>query len=222
LEERGKIMQKNDLDKSISQKKQQAILTKGKIYATAMDLIRSKGYTNVTIKEICEKSGVTKGAFYHHFDSKSSILESNYLDTDSFALKKLPYIMEHKNSLEQTRRMMASYAEMVELKGVEIIKQSIRNNLDSLPSYDGINNFYNNFYGPQKRPLIEIQLAILKTGQEKGEIRNDMSPESILRNIISVFNGFILDWCYHNGNYDFKQMIQDVLSPLMAYYERKS
>lgn len=214
-----KNKQEAGLDESISKKKQKAHLTKNKIYKIAIQLIREKGYANVTIDEICKKSGVTKGAFYHHFKSKESILQSSYLDSDSRVLSELPNIMRNKNSLEQTKELSLIFAEMIQHKGVEIVKQNIRNNLDSVKD---INDFYNDFYGPQERPVIEIQLAILKAGQKSGEVRDDIPVEDILRYIISTFNGFVLDWCFHNGDYNFKEKMKEVYPQLLSYYKANS
>jgi TetR/AcrR family transcriptional repressor of nem operon len=39
----------------------------------ARDVIRAKGYTATTVDDICAAAGVTKGAFFHHFDSKERL-----------------------------------------------------------------------------------------------------------------------------------------------------
>lgn len=46
--------------------------TKQKICNTALSLFLEQGY-NVGINEIIEKSGTSKGAFYHHFKSKDEL-----------------------------------------------------------------------------------------------------------------------------------------------------
>jgi TetR/AcrR family transcriptional regulator, transcriptional repressor for nem operon len=43
---------------------------------TATELIWESNYDNVGIAEICNKAGVTKGAFYHHFTSKADLFAS--------------------------------------------------------------------------------------------------------------------------------------------------
>lgn len=43
--------------------------TKKKIRKVALNLINEKGYDNVTLKEICEASGINKHTFYYYFDS---------------------------------------------------------------------------------------------------------------------------------------------------------
>jgi TetR/AcrR family transcriptional repressor of nem operon len=39
----------------------------------ALSVIRSKGYTATTVDDLCAAAGVTKGAFFHHFDSKEGM-----------------------------------------------------------------------------------------------------------------------------------------------------
>lgn len=39
----------------------------------AVDRIRAQGYTATTVDDLCDTAGVTKGAFFHHFDSKKDL-----------------------------------------------------------------------------------------------------------------------------------------------------
>ena len=47
--------------------------TKQKLLETALDLIWENNYNCVGIVQICTQAGVTKGAFYHYFKSKSDL-----------------------------------------------------------------------------------------------------------------------------------------------------
>ncbi len=47
--------------------------TKGKLFDAAKGLMLSKGYPATTVDEICEAAGVTKGSFFHYFDSKEDL-----------------------------------------------------------------------------------------------------------------------------------------------------
>ena len=47
--------------------------TREKLLRTAMSLICQSSYHQVGVNEICRQAEVTKGAFYHHFDSKADL-----------------------------------------------------------------------------------------------------------------------------------------------------
>jgi AcrR family transcriptional regulator len=47
--------------------------TRGRILQAAMRLFADSGYDATGVAEICEKAGLSKGAFYHHFPSKQTV-----------------------------------------------------------------------------------------------------------------------------------------------------
>ena len=49
------------------------IKTRETLLDTAIQLIWQSNYHNVGVNEICARAGVTKGAFYHHFESKADL-----------------------------------------------------------------------------------------------------------------------------------------------------
>jgi TetR/AcrR family transcriptional regulator, transcriptional repressor for nem operon len=48
-------------------------LTKEKILQAALAIIRAKGYAATTVDDLCARAAVTKGAFFHHFESKEDL-----------------------------------------------------------------------------------------------------------------------------------------------------
>jgi TetR/AcrR family transcriptional regulator, transcriptional repressor for nem operon len=59
-----------------------------KILNAAFSMIRTKGYSATSVDDLCAEAGVTKGAFFHHFDSKDAmgVAAANHWSkvTDSF------------------------------------------------------------------------------------------------------------------------------------------
>src|ERR1700733_8074901 len=47
--------------------------SKTRLLNAAIRVIRSKGYCATRIEDICEAAGLTKGSFFHHFDSKEAL-----------------------------------------------------------------------------------------------------------------------------------------------------
>lgn len=46
---------------------------RNKILDAALAVIREKGYAATSVDELCQRAGVTKGAFFHHFRSKEDL-----------------------------------------------------------------------------------------------------------------------------------------------------
>lgn len=44
-----------------------------KLLDAALSLVRRQGFSATSVDELCMEAGVTKGAFFHHFDSKEAL-----------------------------------------------------------------------------------------------------------------------------------------------------
>ena len=47
--------------------------SKTRLLDAALRVIRTKGYEATTVDEVCEAASLTKGSFFHHFDSKEDL-----------------------------------------------------------------------------------------------------------------------------------------------------
>ncbi len=47
--------------------------TRARILEAALDQFAAHGYEAASVDEICARAGVSKGAFYHHFESKQAL-----------------------------------------------------------------------------------------------------------------------------------------------------
>jgi len=47
--------------------------TRSRILTAAAECFAEHGYDGASVSEICERAGVTKGGFYHHFSSKQAL-----------------------------------------------------------------------------------------------------------------------------------------------------
>lgn len=57
-------------------KKRNPEQTRQKIIEAAVARVLKQGYAATTIDQICEDSGVTKGSFFHHFESKEAMAKA--------------------------------------------------------------------------------------------------------------------------------------------------
>ncbi len=59
-----------------------------------VDVIRAKGLNATTVDELCATAGVTKGAFFHHFDSKETFAVAaadHWSSTTAVLFEQAPY-----------------------------------------------------------------------------------------------------------------------------------
>ncbi|MBI4972616.1 MAG: TetR/AcrR family transcriptional regulator [Candidatus Omnitrophica bacterium] len=54
----------------------EVLSTKEQLLQKATELMLAKGFTAVTVDEICKKTGITKGGFFHYFKSKEDLGKS--------------------------------------------------------------------------------------------------------------------------------------------------
>ena len=74
-----------------------------KILTAALSVIRMKGYAATSVDDLCTAAGVTKGAFFHHFDSKEALgiaAAKHWSETTSIFFAEAPY-HKHADPLER-------------------------------------------------------------------------------------------------------------------------
>lgn len=62
--------------------------TRAQLLETARRLFLSRGYAATTTQLILKETGLSKGALYHHFDSKSDMFEALYEDASKTAIQR--------------------------------------------------------------------------------------------------------------------------------------
>ena len=74
-----------------------------RLLEAARDLIRAKGFAATSVDDLCRAAGVTKGAFFHHFDSKEALgvaAAAHWTQTTSAFFENAPY-HAHRDPLDR-------------------------------------------------------------------------------------------------------------------------
>lgn len=80
-----------------------------KLLGAALKVIRQKGYTATTVDDLCREAGVTKGAFFHHFQSKDDLgvaAADHWAETTSAFFETAPY-HAHEDPLDRVLAYIA-------------------------------------------------------------------------------------------------------------------
>ena len=72
-----------------SWRERQRLELRSHIYETALELFRSRGFTETTVQQITSVAGIGKGTFFNHFPSKDHVLQAWYRRITRAALKEV-------------------------------------------------------------------------------------------------------------------------------------
>ena len=169
--------------------------TKKKIVSAAWKLFYEQGYDNTTVDDIVEESGTSKGSFYHYFEGKDALLSSPSVDPEMNSVDKLLYlnrelfgVIENTVSLELLARLFSS----------QLITKGERHLLDS------------------SRIYYKVLRQIISEGQQRGQIRDDVTANEISKLYAVCERGLMYDWCICGGNYSLKNYAASVMPMLLA------
>ena len=171
--------------------------TRGKIIDAAWKLFYRQGYDGTTVEEIIEESGTSRGSFYHYFQGKDALLstladvfdqkyeslmgtmdpEMDRFDQLMYLNRELFAMIENSISLELLARLYSS----------QLVTRGDKSLLDHNRTY--------------YRLLRQIALQ----GQERGELRGDVTANEIVRAYALCERALIYDWCLSEGDYSLTQ-----------------
>ncbi len=151
----------------MNKREQQKAATHSEIIEAAEELFSTHGYENTSVQDIADKCGMTKGALYHHFESKEDLLEhicaAHY---DLLLSAALPIISDVSSGwLERFKKVIGV------MRGIGLEKKSfvseylsIRENSDNHILKDRLQKYDRNLYRETIAPLLD-------EAQEQGECR---------------------------------------------------
>ncbi|MCD6290021.1 MAG: TetR/AcrR family transcriptional regulator [Anaerolineae bacterium] len=92
---------------------QRSIETRARILQAAQQCFAQRGYDATSVSDICERAGVSKGAFYHHFPAKHDVFLALLSDWLSQLESRLSLGLTQAESVPDGLREMARLASSV-------------------------------------------------------------------------------------------------------------
>lgn len=178
-------------------RKQKAMQTKKKILETALEMFNEKGFNNVTVDAIVEKTSTSKGAFYNHFSSKHDIFLEKFKEIDDYYVQELyPSLERYKSVVEKLTHFFSMQMTYIQNDlGWDVIRTIYEQEL---------NTERESFFLNPDRPLYHFLDNLCEEGQNSGEFRNDITPQKMTTIIVRVMRGILYDWNINKGNYSLK------------------
>lgn len=189
-------------------RKTQTRNTKGKIIAAAWKLFYEQGYEDTTVDEIIRAAQTSKGSFYHYFSGKDALLST------------LAYLFDEKYEelLDQMNDSMGSFEKLIYLNNelFTMIEDSISIDLLArLLSTQLITRGEKSLLD-RNRLYYRLLRQIISEGQEREELRSDVSAGEIVKIYALCERSFLYDWCISGGEYSLRSYSQRMLPMLLA------
>ena len=167
--------------------------TKGKIISAAWELFYEQGYDDTTVEEIIERSGTSKGSFYHYFDGKDALLSSlSYLFDEEYARlqQELPAGMDAFERLLALNHALFTMIEnrisldlLARLLSSQLITKGDKHLLD------------------RDRLYFKYLRQIVLEGQQAGQLRKELTVNEVVKLYALTERALMYDWCLCGGEY---------------------
>ena len=149
--------------------------TRGRIISAAWKLFYEQGYDDTTVEDIVFESETSKGSFYHYFDGKDSLMGT------------LAYVFDEK--YEELERSEALAAAEDAVDKLILLNHELYVMIESSISIDLLTRLLSTqllargekHLLDRDRVYFKLLRQIIRTGQEKGQLRRDLSVNEIVK-----------------------------------------
>ena len=187
---------------------------KKQIIEASLELIKSGGIQNLTMKTISQKIGISEQAIYRHFDNKMDILLS---------------ILEHFND---SFKSMADHMKLPDdAPGkIHILTNEHLTFFSKNPAFAAV-IFSEEIFQNEPQLVHAVSQAlnkkfedmgkIIKEGQEKGEIVKDYEPEILSHMLLGSLRLMVTRWRLDNFTFNIVQKGDQIVDSIIRLIKTK-
>lgn len=182
--------------------------TKGKIINAAWDLFYEQGYEDTTVEEIIEKSGTSKGSFYHYFEGKDALLGSLSYIFDEEYEKLKDRLLDDMSCFEKLLYLNRELFSMIEDRiDIDLLTRLYSTQLVTKGEKHLLDN---------KRLYYKLLRKIVTEGQKNGELTDKMTVNEIVKLYAMSERALIYDWCLSGGDYSLSSYAKTVMPTFLS------
>ena len=172
-------------------RKEQAQQTEQAILQAALELARANSFDKISVRDICQRAGITTGAFYHHFRSKEDLLSRGFAPLDRYMEQALAG-HESDSPPVRLRLILSTYAAFIEQQGWELAARYYQRRLDAPDDASSMD---------PTRYTLRAMLDCLRQAEAEGLLLPGYAPEWTADFCFRHFRGVVIDWILHRGSY---------------------
>ena len=183
-----------------------------RIIDAAVEIIAQDGPAAVTVRAVCERSGLSNGTFYHHFKDKDGLMAHFVSD----ALFGEPVI---SHPIEDVAGYVSDlYLHLVRgyvAQGLEFMRQFYSTDNRALSAYMGEQD--GKF---SEHTIMARSEAAMLEAQARGIVRPEVDAHQLCADICTVMKGCMFEWCLSDGTMDIEatlvRLIASTVEPYLA------
>jgi AcrR family transcriptional regulator len=153
--------------------------------SAALRLLRDKGWEQVSVQEVIESVGASKGAFYHYFDSRAALLEAAIETMSDAALASLQPVIagDDRTALQKLEGVFGGLARWKGERS-DMLVHLLRSWLADE------NALVREHFRRQTRTrLTPVLAAIVAQGRREGAFTTDGEPEDLAHVLFALLLG---------------------------------
>ena len=185
--------------------------TKRLILQTAIALFRGEGFEHVSVDTICEKCGISKGAFYHHFKAKGDLLTEYLATMAPHHMSLINDIIDISDPVEQLWTLIMIYVDNSLILGPDLVKNMWIN--DIAAGNELLTPFVIYSDGPLSG-LNELIRKVIVSAQKTGHIDTDTSADDLLFAFTAALMGLCATWAAKGGGFDYVKELRRIFSAI--------
>ena len=182
-----------------------------KILQSAVQLFLGEGYEATSVNDICKHAGVSKGSFYHYFETKQVLFLSLMENWSSRVMQSVlgEPITEDSNAKDVLIQMPYQFnmAFAAVPRGFPMLVDFWRQAMANPAIWKTAVEPYRYFMG--------FFMRIIETGQQDGSIRKDIDSEILARLLVAVAMGYLLEAAFDQEKADWSALTSQGLSLLL-------
>jgi AcrR family transcriptional regulator len=172
-----------------NRRERQSVERRERLFRAALDLFARKGFAETTVEDITNTADLGKGTFFNYFPSKEHIL----LAFGEMQFVKLRAAFEEMRSANVPvpvfMRSLGARMTQEPMRNPSIIRILLQAFLTDSSVREPMLNLQNR--------VIAIHTEMIRIGQSRGEIRNDLPPEVLAHVFRQTIFGTLLIWTLH-------------------------
>ena len=193
---------------------ERSLETRARVLGCAAKLFARKGYEATGVAEICSRSRVSKGAFYHHFPSKQSLFIELLKEWLQGIDRGLGEALSSSKSVPRALVAMAG-----QMKGVfSAADGSVRLFLEFWQQAQRDPRVWKEFIAPYRR-YQEYFAKIIQKGIHEGSIRA-VDPQAAGRTLVALAVGMLVQGVVDPEAAEWDAATVDAVKMLIAGMER--